>query len=226
MKLLSLNDSSRSSIAVEVRHSAGKVFRSLQFGFDERFVDDHLRSDIRQFTFLPRFNLLSHRLEVSLHAINANRNAVDERERLRVVLPTASRKCYLGAIKSCRSKLFDLCGCQTRFVQRLVSDTAFSPPESFSDATSCGRRPKGMGLAVDSPRHGVSRLLIDSDSIASAIRLRRSSWRMATTRSDQEPSSLVENLDAGHLRARDDRREDRSAGAMLERIMPKTQAVQ
>jgi hypothetical protein len=40
---------------------------------------------VRQFTFLPRFDLLSHRLEVSLHSINTDRNAVDERERLRVL---------------------------------------------------------------------------------------------------------------------------------------------
>jgi len=32
----------------------------------------------------PRFPLLSHRLEVPLHSINANRDAVDERERLRM----------------------------------------------------------------------------------------------------------------------------------------------
>ncbi len=47
-------------------------------------VDDHLRRDVRQFTSLPRFQL-SYRLEVSLHSVNTNRDAVDERERLRVL---------------------------------------------------------------------------------------------------------------------------------------------
>jgi hypothetical protein len=36
-----------------------------------------------QFTSLPRFHLLSHGIEVPLHSVNANRDAVDEWERLR-----------------------------------------------------------------------------------------------------------------------------------------------
>src|ERR1019366_8495316 len=39
---------------------------------------------VTQFAFLPRFHLLSHRLEVALHSINAYRNAIDQRERFRV----------------------------------------------------------------------------------------------------------------------------------------------
>jgi tetratricopeptide (TPR) repeat protein len=42
------------------------------FALDERFVDDHLCGDVRQFTSLPRFHLLSHRLKVSLHTVNTN----------------------------------------------------------------------------------------------------------------------------------------------------------
>src|SRR5260370_31967383 len=45
---------------VKIMHGAGKMLRSLQLRFDERFVDDHLRSDIRQFALLPSFHLLSH----------------------------------------------------------------------------------------------------------------------------------------------------------------------
>src|SRR6266567_5043111 len=71
-------------LEVEVMHGASKVLRSLEVTLDERLVDDHLRSDIRQFTPLPGLHLLPHRLEVPLHSINANRDAVDERERLRV----------------------------------------------------------------------------------------------------------------------------------------------
>jgi hypothetical protein len=33
---------------------------------------------VGQFTSLPRFYLLSHRLEVALHSIDADRDAVDE----------------------------------------------------------------------------------------------------------------------------------------------------
>ncbi len=46
----------------------------------ERFVDDPLGGDIGEFAFLPGFHSLSHRLKVPLHAINANRDAIDQRE--------------------------------------------------------------------------------------------------------------------------------------------------
>ncbi len=36
--------------------------------------------NVRQFPHLPRFHLLAHRLAVSLHAIDANQDAVAERE--------------------------------------------------------------------------------------------------------------------------------------------------
>jgi hypothetical protein len=62
----------------------GKVFGSFQFALDERSIDDRFRGDVRQFTFLPGFHLLSHRLEVALHSVYSNRAAVDEGERLRV----------------------------------------------------------------------------------------------------------------------------------------------
>src|SRR5712692_2627493 len=71
-------------LEVEVMYAAGKVLWSLQSALDKCLVDDHLGGDVRQFTSLPGFHLLSHRLKVSLHSININRNAVDERERLRV----------------------------------------------------------------------------------------------------------------------------------------------
>src|SRR5262249_1865093 len=70
---------------VEVVHSTGKMLGSLQFALHERLVDGHLSSDIRQLTSLPGLHLFPHRLEVALHAVDANRNAIDERERLRVL---------------------------------------------------------------------------------------------------------------------------------------------
>jgi len=60
----------------------GKVLGRFQFAFYKSFVNDRLRGDVGQFTFLPGFDLLSHRLEVPWHSINAHRDAVDERERL------------------------------------------------------------------------------------------------------------------------------------------------
>src|SRR6266446_836499 len=65
-------------------HAAGEVLWSFQFGLDECLVDDDLRGDVGQLASLPGFHLLSHGLEVSLHSINTHRDAVDERERLRV----------------------------------------------------------------------------------------------------------------------------------------------
>ena len=58
---------------------ASEVLGSLQFTLDKGFVDDHLG---RPFASLPGLHLLSHRLKVPLHAVDANRDAVDERERL------------------------------------------------------------------------------------------------------------------------------------------------
>jgi hypothetical protein len=43
-----------------------------------------ITASVRQFTSLPCFDLLSYRLEVSLHAIDTNGDAVDKRERLRL----------------------------------------------------------------------------------------------------------------------------------------------
>ena len=68
----------------EFVNRARQVFRCFQFAFNERLVDDHLRGDISKFTPLPDLHLLSHRLEVALHPVDANRDAINERERLRV----------------------------------------------------------------------------------------------------------------------------------------------
>ena len=65
-------------------HGPGKVFRCFEFAFDERLVDNYLGRHVRQLTSLPGFHLRPHRLEVALHSIYADRDAVDERERLRV----------------------------------------------------------------------------------------------------------------------------------------------
>src|SRR5258708_1904737 len=69
---------------IQVMHGPGKVFWSFQLALHKRLVDDHLGGDVRQLTPLPGLHLLSHRLEVSLHPVNPDRGAVDERERLRM----------------------------------------------------------------------------------------------------------------------------------------------
>jgi hypothetical protein len=71
-------------LEVQVMHRAGKMSGSFEFTLSERLVDDHLGGDVRQFTSLPGFRLLSHRLEVLLHSVNANRHTIDERARLEV----------------------------------------------------------------------------------------------------------------------------------------------
>ena len=65
-------------------HAASEVFGSFEFALDKRLVDDHLRGNVGEFTSLPGFHLLSHWLKASLHSVDPNRNAVNERERLRV----------------------------------------------------------------------------------------------------------------------------------------------
>jgi len=57
----------------------------LQRALDERLVDHDLRCDIREFAALPPLHLLPHRFEVSLRPIDTDRDAIDERERLRVL---------------------------------------------------------------------------------------------------------------------------------------------
>ena len=64
------------------RFAAGEVFWSFQSALNKCLVYDHLGGDVRQFTSRPRFHLLSHRLEVSLHPVNADRDGVNERGRL------------------------------------------------------------------------------------------------------------------------------------------------
>jgi hypothetical protein len=60
-------------LEVEVMHAVGKVFGSFESTLDECLVDNHLRTDVRQFASLQGFLLFPHRLEVSLHSVNAHR---------------------------------------------------------------------------------------------------------------------------------------------------------
>ncbi len=65
-------------------HGACKALRRFEFAFDERLVDHHLGGDVSQLVLLPKLHLLLHGFEVPLHPGDTHRNAVDQRERLRV----------------------------------------------------------------------------------------------------------------------------------------------
>ena len=56
----------------------------LQLALHGRFVNDHLRGDIREFTLLPCLHLFSHRFKVPLHAVDTDRDTIDQRKRFRV----------------------------------------------------------------------------------------------------------------------------------------------
>jgi len=71
-------------LEVEVVNRPDKMLRRFQFALYKRFIDDYLGGNICQFTFLPGLNLFSHGLEIALHSVDTDGNAVDQRERLRV----------------------------------------------------------------------------------------------------------------------------------------------
>jgi hypothetical protein len=63
---------------VQIVNRTGEVFERREFPLHECLVDDDLGSYIREFEPLPRFHLHLHWFEVALHAINADRNAIDQ----------------------------------------------------------------------------------------------------------------------------------------------------
>jgi len=68
-----------------MRISTSRLALCCQSGVDEGRVQDQLRLGVGELRLLPVFDLALHGLEVALHAIDSNRDAVDERERLRVL---------------------------------------------------------------------------------------------------------------------------------------------
>ena len=62
---------------VQVMYSSSKVLRRFELTLHKCLVDNHLGGDVGEFAFLPRFHLLAHGLEVALHAIDTDRNAID-----------------------------------------------------------------------------------------------------------------------------------------------------
>ena len=53
-------------LEAQATHSSGNVFWTFQLTRHKCLVDDHFGGDVGQFTSLPRFDLLSHGLEVPL----------------------------------------------------------------------------------------------------------------------------------------------------------------
>ncbi len=64
---------------------ACEVLRRFQLALDECLVDDDLGSHICEFASLPSFYLLAHRFKASLHPVDADRDTIDRRKRLRVL---------------------------------------------------------------------------------------------------------------------------------------------
>ena len=61
---------------VQVVNRPCEVLRRFQFALHKSRVDDHLGCNIGEFVSLPRLHLLSHRFEVALHPVDANRDAM------------------------------------------------------------------------------------------------------------------------------------------------------
>jgi len=79
---------------VIVVDSASQVLGHVQFTLNECLVDDDLGCHVRQVGLPPGLHLLSHGLEIPLHAIDANRDRVNERERLRVLREDRSKHAW------------------------------------------------------------------------------------------------------------------------------------
>ena len=70
---------------VQIVNPPGQLLRHFESALDERLVDDNFGRDIGEFEPLPGFYLLSHGLEIPLHAIHTDRNTIDQGERFRVL---------------------------------------------------------------------------------------------------------------------------------------------
>jgi hypothetical protein len=73
--------------AAETRHTSAQSTGRARYGlgawgfrlaFDERFLDEYLGGDIGEFAPLPRLHLFAHGLEVALHSVDPDRNAINQ----------------------------------------------------------------------------------------------------------------------------------------------------
>jgi len=66
-------------------HDSGHVLRDVKFSLDEGPINDELRRLIRKLSCAPGFNLPAHWFEIPLHAVDADRDLIDEAKMLRVL---------------------------------------------------------------------------------------------------------------------------------------------
>lgn len=65
---------------IQIVHGASQMFWRFEFAFHKSVVDDDFHSDVSVSSLLlPSIHLLSHGLEVALHLVYADRDAIDER---------------------------------------------------------------------------------------------------------------------------------------------------
>src|SRR5216684_1070313 len=134
-------------------HRTSHVFRSFQFAFDERLVDNHLGRHVGEFTPFPGLHLLSHGLEVALHPVYADRDAINERERLRVLREHWSKHAWDNASKLTGPRCIRVAhGCD--FTRGLVAANAW---EQAGEQHHKASRPHAPMYAVSLVR---SRLLM------------------------------------------------------------------
>jgi len=87
-------------------NSPGQMLWGFELTLNKGFVDHHLRRDIGQFTPLLSFDLLAHRFKVALHPINTDRNAIDQRKRLRVLGQNRRKHAWYNVSKQRELELF------------------------------------------------------------------------------------------------------------------------
>ena len=63
-------------IQVVVVHHSSQVLGHLQITFDEASIDDEFRGLMGKLSRTPSLNLPAHRLEIALHTVDADGNAV------------------------------------------------------------------------------------------------------------------------------------------------------
>ena len=66
-------------------YAACEVLWCFERFFDESLVNHELRFVLRNQAFLPSCDLLPHRIEIALHAVDSDRHRIDEAEMFRVL---------------------------------------------------------------------------------------------------------------------------------------------
>ena len=72
-------------VEIEVVDAAGEVLRRFEFSFHEGAVNHELHLVVPDLALFPDFDLPAHRLEITLHAVDADRDRVNEAETLRML---------------------------------------------------------------------------------------------------------------------------------------------